>query len=789
MSAADVYVDMGFDAALAAAAPADVSQGVPWLLLRSTMESLPKRFCTGTTGKTFINSRIEFEGAEWKVIEYDPETLFARIETGDDRRWVSVCDPNIIWRAERHDPPARLEPLESHEVFTLPPARLSSACLPETLRVELKARGEIPYPTLLRTHDWSITMSHGDYRKWLSILRLTNRRDTETRWTPSFPRPVSVTWPRVQRRRYEIKTKLMLYCMLENNCMHHMEVLRGDAEQVRAQLASRRHGPTMLQLRDDFWKARDIMGDELRAWNNACAPSIVVRALRHVDDDTVEIVICGLHWLFQPRQRPRHDVMVAANLANVFECCFPRPQLHEPNLDAAPPDHLLEEQKRVWEFLLRTETREVQPGWQTHRDANGLVWSQAMDGDMQRGYAPPQSGGVLASSHGSGKRMLLALLCARRNLSTVVLVKSKAQIGVWQRAFRTWTTLAVQGVCGRRAVIDEDADVHITTYDSCRRASHKKWSRVIVADAELVKRGRGRRHDLLQDLEYRHMWLVTTANTKYHAFKDLLGVKGAGSAFWSPFINIDRHLSRVDEVKHIVTLSREHRAMIGQFNQQHGNDKSRYILKHAERLYTDLAAVPPVLFGRVFSSAACHPLPADEVQGVLAERVAASCPVCMEPIRHACVTECDHVFCGSCLRRTRQDTLACPLCRHESTTYRRVTDLPSDELYYNETLRKWIHLDDDTFRTYEVACEDDPMRTSIDYARTLEGPALVLTSSNAVANAFDDVTTYKAFLADQIADETLHVVHTDPSVPVKKIRARMRTFDDTKRTLHSITFT
>jgi hypothetical protein len=88
-----------------------------------------------------------------------------------------------------------------------------------------------------------------------------------------------------------------------------------------------------------------------------------------------------------------------------------------------------------------------------------------------------------------------------------------------------------------------------------------------------------------------------------------------------------------------------------------------------------------------------------------------------------------------------------------------------------------------------VACEDDPMRRSIDYARALEGPALVLTSSSAVANAFDDVTTYKAFLADQIADETLHVVHTDPSVPMKKIRARMRTFDDTKRTLHSITFT
>ena len=173
------------------------------------------------------------------------------------------------------------------------------------------------------------------------------------------------------------------------------------------------------------------------------------------------------------------------------------------------------------------EKRGTYPGWWTRQESNGFVWSYSLWGACVEGLPPRRTGGILYSPTGSGKTVLMTLLCAHRNLSTVIIVPRKKRIQHWVSHFARFAPhIKVHALESRSTQWDELADVVVTTWTTYRRHDEcaGPWSRLVIDDAQLIKTKREKYH-FLTSIDARYVWLCTNTPSISGNFRGLLHVK------------------------------------------------------------------------------------------------------------------------------------------------------------------------------------------------------------------------------------------------------------------------
>ena len=783
----DIYLSMGFPEELAAAAPSDPEVGVHWLIVRTTMGTLPKRLCREGP-LTFYNSVLRINGFEYKIIAYEPEHCLACVRDAESlvTNWISVADPQIEWVTIRHDDPPALQPLVAYPAVQLAPMRLDARHIPTQMQEQL-AQGPLDNPQLLG-YDWALPVSMTDTPIWMSILSLSNKRNLNLRFEPDFERPRTITATGVERRRDEIRSKIALFCMLCNNRIDVATVVGASRPTFLAAVADLPHASELRDLRLQFLQTRRIMGDEMKAWNDACAAMVHVDRIE-LDDERHVIVHAHLtNWVFKPYQRPgqsHHASNFLTPLLNRNQEYTTPPSQAPP----MPPDALLPEQVALWNFMHRCETRRAPLGWKTRTAPGGLVWSHSQWGNVMKGVKSNLQAAVLRSPSGTGKKVVVALTCRHRNMSTVVLTRRRDRFDAWTATFERWAAgLRVQTIGSTTGIVDETADVHITTMELYKKRFFRVyWDRVIVADADMLKRRKSRIYKTLCSVQPRMLWLISNKGLTTQPFRQMLRIRGYDydDDVWSPTINIDRHLTFVTEHVHHWEPVEPHARLIQAFNAVWNGCDDKHARKHRASLMYDVRSIPITMFGESVASICCIPTTPEVIQTMpICDRLTQPCPICYEDMVRPCVTECHHVFCHECMRRSRNQSLNCPMCRHESTTYHYTPNVPINELMADHRLESWIHI------TPEVRSDYDSMGTAmygerlIALAKSLDGNTLILDNQLAHEQSMSIAT----FLNLSHIDKDMCNIVCICNKHTADITRKMKTLTEANRNLHIVQF-
>ena len=125
MNNLNILISMGFDEPISRRAvniyDDDLSACVSWIMTKKSLGSMPKRFKRGRDSSfnyTFIGSRIEIDGVDYYIIEFDSNfnlILLERYGEYMDNKWLPLGEPNIIWKEEKHEAaPNEFSPVINH---------------------------------------------------------------------------------------------------------------------------------------------------------------------------------------------------------------------------------------------------------------------------------------------------------------------------------------------------------------------------------------------------------------------------------------------------------------------------------------------------------------------------------------------------------------------------------------------------------------------------------------------------------------------------------------------------
>lgn len=657
------YVDMGFPEDLARMAPPDPEEGVPWLLTAQEIGTFPDslELCSHMT---FYNSVVLLNGEEHKIMDYDRVAQCVFMVAPGVSRWVPLSEPQMQWIHVRHDPKPRLEILQAHEEILLPPLHLPKSSIPNHILERIDNNETLIIQDLMGNWDF---MSGGDAALWLGVLRLCNKNDPSVRFEPDVPQPPSTTSLRIQNKRNEIKDRIMLYSILERNPSITVQSIIDTPEEDYLRLITNcRYRDMFRSLRYQYWHARDMMRQRVSDWRNACIAPLQLVSIDPNDESTVSVRLALTEWTFKKNKNDISHGLVPFYLAYIFKHVFPMTLERCPYDAVDVPDILMAEQVDTFQFLNRVEKEGAYPGWFTRQD-NGTVWSYSYWGACVKGLPPTTAGGILSSPIGTGKTMLMTLLCAKRNLSTVVIVPKKKRIQHWLDHFNRFAPeLTVHGLEKRCTPWNELADVVVTTWPVYK--NHPEcdgpWSRLIIDDAQLIKTNREKCR-FLSTIDARFVWLCTHHTSVTTAFRSLLHLDTTAldDMIVSPPCDIQKHLSPVVVHQKTFPMNDINDLLCHAFKTFEPDKKPKS--KYSRMAMWNHRAAPLHMYAHTFKPKRWSPnVFQDMTDQNIQKRLQEPCPICYEENKTSIVTDCGHVFCEECITRATESTYACPCCRN-----------------------------------------------------------------------------------------------------------------------------
>lgn len=708
MSTIDLYVNMGFARSWAERAPSDPEIGIPWLLRATTMNTMPKRFARqGAFNYTFHNSLVEFMDSSYTVKDYDPTIEIIRLVNSLACVWVSLSDPNIRFVEERHDTPPVDTPLRAYQIYELPVLDLSIDAMPRDIRRELREHGSLQQEQL--SGDWDFHTGAENGNVWLALLRLSNRHDPSVRFCPAYPKPDSITSQYINRFRTEMKSKISLFCLcVEDPRFTVHNILHTQEDEFSALMnAAGDHGETLRRLRDMYWSARQILRDRLRDWKRACIAPMEFLKVTYVNG-RAHVHMALSEWSFTELRTDMQRTVVPFYFSVIFNHMFGTTIPNTTTTVSEGTAHLFEEQVPVYDWVCGVENRGRHPGWWTRHEEGGFVWSYSLWGARVRGFPPNHAGGILYTSPGSGKTVLMTRLCACRKEKTLIIVPNRARIKYWIKHFHTFGDpehLSVLGLERNVSPWDDDADVVVATWTTYKNHpnAHGPWERLIIDDAHKAKSSR-ERVDFLKQLDARFVWLLTNISNISPIYRELLGIptNRLDAHIISPNCDISERLSPVEFTSHHFHVRESHERLRKKFFETAGNN-AKVINKWYRTVQSQPELVPHIHYASTKWPVGWNPICEREVvQENVRQRMKEPCSICYDECKESVITPCDHVFCSNCMERHMENSCVCPLCRGGLDICDVViSNEKHRNLIYDTKSHTWVGLSDEIRSTLE----------------------------------------------------------------------------------------
>ena len=725
MASMDLYMSMGFSREWALRAPQNPDVGIPWLLRATTINTMPKRFQReGEFEYTFYKSIVQFVDMEYIVDDYDPLIKILRITSNLSTMWVSLADPNLRFIEECHHIKTEKRALTATEHIPLPVIELSTNAMPQDIRMHLCERGVLRQEDL--SGDWNFHTAAEDGNIWLGLLRLTNKNDPSIRFTPSYPRPRSITSQCITRYRNEMKTKIGLFCMcVPVACFTVQNILQTENDDFETMMAEAGEYEAIFRdLRHRYWNAREIIRQELLDWKNACISPMHLEKIVYVNG-RARVHLALTEWSFTPLQTDMQKTVVPFYFSIIFNKMF-NLTLHEPdNTCDTYPDTLFEEQKAVYGWMVKTEERNRHIGWWSRQEEDGFVWSYSVWGECVRGLPPEHSGGILYTRPGSGKTVLIAALCDQRNLPTLIIVPKRTRIKYWAKQFQKFAPrVRVLKLERSTTQWDDQAGVVISTWTTYRNHymhNGLSWARLVVDSAHKTKTQR-ERLDFLKSLRCKHTWLLTNVPNIVPAYRELLRVPTNRLDVYitAPECNIEDRLSTVKYYSHELEITDAHRRLRLLFYDNCTN-RPKVINKWSRTIETQPQHIPKQYYATEQFPSDWSPISRNAITSKrVREQIKETCSICYEDPEIYVITQCNHVFCKKCIQRHLEVQNNCPICRTTINTCNFILSPQQQEeyLYINKT-RAWVRLNTDI--THVLNTYKDDTSTLEDIIEEMEG--------------------------------------------------------------------
>lgn len=768
-----IYTDMGFPADLARMAPPDPNVGVPWLLLAQAIGKLPDNLRTDGP-MTFYNSLVRYEGIEHRVEDYDSTLQCVFLTAPGVCRWIPLSDQGLEWiGAIKHDEKPQLRPLETHNIIPMPPMILKSTAVPDDILQRIRNGENMRMEQL--AGNWSFH-NDSDAAMWLSVLRLCNKSDPSVRFEPEIPQPPSTTQQRVQVRKNEIKDRISMYTIMERNPHITLTtVLNTTAEEFESMMSGLVYEEMFRYLRNEYLNAKDIMRNRHIDWKNACVAPLHLLSIEPHDESNLRVRIALTEWTFKKSPNDISRGVVPFYLTFIFKHLFDMQLTTDQIANVDVPSHLFPGQRETFRFMDHVEKRGTYPGWWTRQESNGFVWSYSLWGACVEGLPPRRTGGILYSPTGSGKTVLMTLLCAHRNLSTVIIVPRKKRIQHWVSHFARFAPhIKVHALESRSTQWDELADVVVTTWTTYRRHDEcaGPWSRLVIDDAQLIKTKREKYH-FLTSIDARYVWLCTNTPSISGNFRGLLHVKTniLDKFIQSPPCDISQQLSPVEI--HTQTFN-DNDLLMHAFDVVNPYKKMK--AKYRRMIRCNPKRAPLYMYAHEYCDPLWKPIRPELVDDPqVQERLREPCPICYETNKPMVYTDCKHVFCKTCIARVAEDTYACPCCRNNVERYTFMAD-PTMNYCWDRTKGLWSILHTAVVAAYNGA--KDHEAELVAYAQTM-GEQYLIVGDDTIDHPRS--TTFKAL--EKSGDCYSHIEHlicigTPTNTELETMKRRISTLAD-----------
>lgn len=580
----NIYEELGFDSRLSLIA-LDVfgversNEGVEWLLQETEKGTMPKRFKTGKSSDfvyTFYRSRIEYSGCQFIVTDYDAKYHLIQIEPyrcNHMPRWIHLSDPAITWLQEAHVTKPVLQPVVEGQVhflgrvhlpyqdaFDSRDSRKHQECV-EALTSLDKLRELFTYSTLYVAKNTALA------HYWYSLLQYTDKYNMQTRITPEFPAPKSISPQRITYTCALFWSKLHLIVDLNN-------------------LQSVNDSPETIDLYNKYCNPREYLEKQRNDYQEACVSPFKLQNTT-INDGVFSADVFMSHLIFKDSLKPESTywthLLHILNLVKWGEqfalqtsACLRTESEQVSNDMRLMTLRAWSETIQKWCLKLpkhvdtfpdceKHQRQAIQ--WMVHRENCAIMgqnnWEEVILKSGFRFYKHTlgnialspgkrfKGGGILSLCSGSGKKRCVIETIKHMNndlnwqncdpkRQTLIVVEAN-KIGHWKNEFERWAPgIEICMYHDRKRVLNS-APVVLTTYYVCNKEfsfcdrgplSNILWRRVVMDD--------GHRLSQMNSIRFHRMIIVKTSS---HGTKWILTSK----PFRSNVINLCGFLRLLNE--------------------------------------------------------------------------------------------------------------------------------------------------------------------------------------------------------------------------------------------------
>lgn len=337
----NILISMGFDEPISRRAlniyDDNLQACVSWIMTKKSLGSIPKRFKRGRDSSfnyTFIGSRIEIDGIDYYIIEYDSKfnlILLQRYGEYMHNKWLPIADPNIIWKEEKHgNAPNDFSPVINHynkmgslkipyiDAFTLSENSLNvlsdneKAKWNERMIQELKkTRGNLlTFGNLVSLYDFPrirLCKNPNLGYLWKSIFSSSDKYDERLKISPLCIEPDPVSNMNVERIRLQSWTKILMIieiCNISQVDFNFPVILQNynqsmaDINKLELEDYAKKE---LIKMVKRYCKTKKYIRKQRKRWNDGCASSCKYY-LQKITEDYIEMDVMVHNELFTSNQ-------------------------------------------------------------------------------------------------------------------------------------------------------------------------------------------------------------------------------------------------------------------------------------------------------------------------------------------------------------------------------------------------------------------------------------------------------------------------------------------------------